>query len=382
MTAAVRFLIVAGEESGEIYGARLMREIKAVMPDAEFHGVGGDRMVGEGLRLIQHCRDMASIGVVQMLEKIVYFLGVLSDMRARVKRRDFDAIILIDYPDFNLRIARAGHEAGIPVFYYVCPQFWAWRRYRIRAVKKWIDTMLVILPFEEAFYKERGIDARFIGHPMLDEIDFTKDRAALKREFLPPGCATLVGMLPGSRNSEVGYNLPTLMETADIIKRERPDAGFVLPVAHHLSDAKIRGAVGHRPYVTTVKGRSHDVMAACDLLITKSGTSTLEAAIFAAPMIIVYRSSFFNYWLAKSLVHVEYAGLPNLIAGREIAREFFQSRFVPAIVAAEAVALLSSPERLREKRAEMDAVRRQLGEIGAARRAAAIIASRLNKKEP
>lgn len=378
----MRFLIIAGEESGEIYGARLMREIKAAIPNAEFHGVGGDRMAAEGLRLIQHCKDMASIGVVQMLEKIVYFLGVLNDVRARVKRRDYDAIILIDYPDFNLRVARAGHEAGVPVFYYVCPQFWAWRQYRVRAVKKWVDTMLVILPFEEAFYKERGVNARFVGHPMLDEIDFTKDRAALKREFLPPGCATLAGMLPGSRNSEVDYNLPTLLETADIIKRERPDAGFVLPVANHMSDAKIREAVGQRPYVKIVKGRSHDVMAACDLLITKSGTSTLEAAIFGVPMIIVYRSSSLNYWLAKLLVHVEYAGLPNLIAGREVAKEYFQSRFVPAAVAAEAAALLSSPERLREKRAEMDAVRRQLGETGAAKRAAAIIASRLNKQEP
>lgn len=375
----MRFLIIAGEESGEIYGARLMREIKAVMPDAEFHGVGGDRMVAQGLRLIQHCKDMASIGVVQMLEKIVYFLGVLNDLRGRVKRRDYDAIILIDYPDFNLRVARAGHEAGVPVFYYVCPQFWAWRRYRIRAVQKWVDTMLVILPFEEAFYKERGIHARFIGHPMLDEIDFAKDRAALKREFLPPGCATLVGMMPGSRNSEVAYNLPTLLETADIIKRERPDTGFILPVANHMSDAKIREAVGERTYVKVVKGRSHDVMAACDLLITKSGTSTLEAAIFGAPMIIVYRSSYINYWLAKPLVHVEYAGLPNLIAGREIAKEFFQMRFIPAVVAAEAVTLLSSPELLREKRAEMDAVRRQLGDLGAAARAAAIIASRLKK---
>ena len=382
MTATMRFLIIAGEESGEIYGARLMREIKAVMPDAEFHGVGGDRMVSEGLHLIQHCKDMASIGVVQLLERIGYFLGVLLDMRARVKRHEFDAIILIDYPDFNLRIARAGHAAGVPVFYYVCPQFWAWRRYRIRAVKKWVDAMLVILPFEEAFYKERGIDARFIGHPMLDEIDLAKDRAALKREFLPPGCAMLVGMMPGSRKSEVGYNLPALLETADIIKRERPDAGFILPVANHMSDAKIREAVGERAYVKIVKGRSHDVMAACDLLITKSGTSTLEAAIFGAPMVIVYRSSAINYWLAKLLVHVEYAGLPNLIAGREVAKEFFQSRFVPATVAAEVVGLLASPERLREKRDEMEAIRRQLGETGAAKRAAAMIASRLNKKEP
>ncbi len=379
MTAAMKFLIIAGEESGEIYGARLMREIKMVMPDAEFHGVGGDRMVAEGLHIIQHCRDMASIGLVQMLEKIGYFLRVFLDIRARVKQREYDAIILIDYPDFNLRVARAGHMAGVPVFYYVCPQFWAWRQYRIKAVQKWVDTMMVILPFEETFYKGRGIDARFIGHPMLDEIDFAKDRPALKRELLPPGCATMVGILPGSRKSEIGHNLPTLIESIDIIKRERPDAGFVLPVAHHMSEEKIRGMVGQRPYVNIVKGRSHDVMAACDLLITKSGTSTLEAAIYGAPMVIVYRTSTLNYHLVMQLVTISFGGLPNLIAGREIAKELYQMNFTPEAVSGEALALLSSPERLREKRAEMDAVRHQLGDTGAAKRAAAIITSRLNR---
>ncbi len=376
----MKFLIIAGEDSGEIYGARLMRELKMIMPDAEFHGVGGDRMAVEGLHIIQHCRDMASIGLVQMLEKIGFFLSVFIDIRARVKRREYDAIILIDYPDFNLRVARAGHKAGVPVFYYVCPQFWAWRQYRIKAVQKWVDTMMVILPFEEAFYKKRGIDARFIGHPMLDEIDFGKDRPALKRELMPAGCTTMVGILPGSRNSEVGHNLPTLLEAADIIRRERPDVGFVLPVAHHIPDERIRAMAGQRPYVNIVKGRSHDVMASCDLLITKSGTSTLEAAIYGAPSIIVYRISAASYWFVKLLVDVKYAGLPNVIAEREIAKELLQKNFTAKAVSAEALVVLASPERLGEKRAAMDAVRRQLGDTGAAKRAASIIASRLNKQ--
>ncbi len=377
----MRFLIIAGEESGEIYGARLMRELRLLIPGAEFHGVGGERMAAEGLRLIQHCRDMASIGVVQMLEKLSFFLDVLKDMRARIARREYDAIILIDYPDFNLRIAKAGHAAGIPVFYYVCPQFWAWRRYRIASVKKWVDAMLVIFPFEEEFYRKRGINARFVGHPMMDEVDLGKDRIALKKEFLPRQCDTLVGILPGSRNSEVKSILMPLLEAADLIHKERPGTGFVLPVASHIAETRIRGAVGNRPYVHIVKGRSHDVMAASDLLITKSGTSTLEGAIYEAPMVIVYRSSFASYWLAKLLVHVKYAGLPNLIAGREVAKEYLQHAFTPAAVAGEALGLLGSPERMASAKAAMASVHAKLGSAGAAARAAGIIADKLKQKQ-
>lgn len=375
----MRFLIIAGEESGEIYGARLMRELKAVIPGAQFSGVGGDRMAGEGLRIIQHCRDMASIGLAQMLEKIGFFIGVLNGLRAKIRGGEYDAVILIDYPDFNLRIARAAHESGLPVFYYVCPQFWAWRSYRINAVKRWVTRMFVLFPFEEALYRERGIDAHFLGHPMLDEIDFQKNRAVLRAEFLSPGSQTLIGLMPGSRASEVDKMLPPLLETARRISEEMPGTSFIIPAASHISAGNIRKAAAGAANIKVVAGKSHDVMAACDYLITKSGTSTLEAAIFGAPMSIVYRANFFSFWLAKILVKVKYAGLPNLVAGREIAREFLQHGFVPCKVARHALDTLNDPGRLQQARESMAEVRAKLGRPGAAARAAKMIAQKLQK---
>ena len=370
-------MVIAGEESGEIYGARLMREIKKLAPTATFSGVGGDRMAAEGFNILYHCRDMASIGVVQMLEKLSFFLGALKDIRARVSSGEFDAVILIDYPDFNLQVAKTAYRAGVPVFYYVCPQFWVWRRYRIKSVQKWVDTMLVILPFEEEFYRERGVDARFIGHPMLDEISPPRDRSALRSRFMAGSAGTLIGLLPGSRTSEVNAMLEPMLGTADAIHDEKPDTSFVIPVAPHIPRNEIEQAIGGRPYVKAVSGNSHDVMAASVLLITKSGTSTLEAAIVGTPMIIIYRLPFFSYWLARLLAHVKYVGLPNLIADREVAREFLQRDVKPAAVARAALELLNDPEKMERARKDMRDIRTKLGDSGAPRRAAGVILDRL-----
>ncbi|GMT42058.1 MAG: lipid-A-disaccharide synthase [bacterium] len=372
----MRFLIVAGEESGEIYGARLMREIKTQKPGAEFCGIGGDRMAAEGLKVIRHCREMESIGVVSLLKNFSLFITALNEIRKLVREKRCDAVVLIDYPDFNLRVARAAYESGVPVFYYVCPQFWAWRQYRIRSVRKWVDTMLVALPFEEDFYKERGANARFIGHPMLDEMEIPQDREKLKNDFLTTGQKTLIGLLPGSRAGEVNAILERLVKTADIINREKPDAGFVIPAAPHIETQQIAEVIRGRSYMKVIKGGSHRLMTACDLLITKSGTSTLEGAIAGTPMVIVYNASFFSYWLAKPLVNVKYAGLPNIIAGREIAREFFQYDFTPLRVAKAALEILDSPTAMERARAAMNEVRAKLGEKGAAKRAAEIILNR------
>lgn len=368
---------MAGEESGEIYGARLMRELKVLKPDAQFCGMGGDRMVAEGLRIIRHCRDMESIGVAQMLKKLSFYTAALNETVALVKEKKIDAVILIDYPDFNLRVARAASEAGLPVFYYVCPQFWAWRSYRIRAIKKWVDTMLVILPFEEDFYKKRKVKALFVGHPMLDEMEIPPDRESLKKELLPKNADTLVGLFPGSRNSEVDAILGRLLETADRIHAQKTSVGFVIPIAPNIASHKVKKAVKGRSYVKVIKGCSHRVMLASELVITKSGTSTIEGVIAGAPMLIVYYSSFFSYWLAKLLVHVRYAGLPNLIAGREVAREFFQHHFLPARVATAALEILDNPREMEKARSAMAGIRAKLGEKGAAKRAAKIIFERL-----
>lgn len=373
----MRFLIVAGEESGEIYGARLIREIKQILPDAKFSGIGGDRMAAEGFHIHHHCSEMASIGLVSMLKKISFFLGALGEIRARIKQKEYDAVILIDYPDFNLRVAKEAFASNVPVFYYVCPQFWAWRRYRVRSLKKWVDTMMVVLPFEEEFYKKRGANARFIGHPLLDEMNLDVNRQELKKKLSPGKSDTLIGLLPGSRKSEVIDMLGRLLESADIIHSAEPGVSFAIPVASHIPMESVRDAVGTRDYIKLLEGGSHNLMAASDMLITKSGTSTLEAAIFGTPMIIVYSSSFVSYWLVRLLVYVKYAGLPNLVAGKEIAPEFIQSGFKPARVAAAALDFLKNPDKMQKARDDMQDVRKKLGEKGATARAARIITERL-----
>jgi len=378
----MRFLIIAGEVSGEVYGARLMREIKRLIPRAVFTGIGGDRMRGEGLEMLYHCRDMAAIGVMQMLEKSGFFIGALKCVRGMVREKRFDAIILVDYPGFNIRIARAGRESGIPVFYYVLPQIWAWREYRIHALKKNVDTLMAALPFEKEFYASHGVNVHFVGHPMLDEMPPPPDREALRAELLPPGCETLIGLLPGSRSSEVRDMTKPLVETADRIRQKIPSAGFVIPAAPHIPTDFIKSVVAGRDYIKTVAGRSREVMAASDLVITKSGTATLEAALFGTPMVIVYCSSHVSFWLAKLLAKVKYAGLPNIIAGREVAREMFQYDFTPEKVAEHAVGLLTDPAVLETARNGMESVRAKIGQKGAAGRAAAIIYGRLKELNP
>ena len=373
----MKFLIIAGEVSGEVYGAHLIREIKKILPDAQFSGIGGDRMAAEGFHIHHHCSEMASIGLVHMLKKISFFLGVLGEIRARIKLKEYDAVILIDYPDFNLRVAKEAFASKVPVFYYVCPQFWAWRRYRVRAVKKWVDTMMVVLPFEEEFYKKRGVNAQFIGHPLLDEMDLDVDREGLKKTLLPEKSDTLIGLLPGSRKNEVSEMLGRFLETADIIHAAKPNVGFAIPVASHVPMGPVREAVGQRGYIKLLEGSSHKLMAASDLLITKSGTSTLEAALFGTPMIIVYSSSFVSFLLVRLLVQVKYAGLPNLVAEKEIAPEFIQSDFEPSKVAEAALDFLKNPDKLQKARDDMQEVRKKLGEKGAVSRAAKIITQRL-----
>ncbi len=373
----MKFFIAAGEESGEIYGARLIKEIKKLHPDAEFTGLGGDRMMKEGLRLLYHCRDLAAIGLVDILRKIAYFKSVIDGLKNIIREGGYDAVILIDAPELNFRIGKAAHEAGIPVFYYVCPQLWSWRTYRVNSVRQWADTMLVILPFEEEFYRKHNVNVRFVGHPMIEEINPPDDRDGLRREFMPDSSKKLVGLLPGSRNAEITHILPRLIETADIVYTRRRDVGFVMPIARGLDISRVREQVGQREFINIVRGRSHDVMAASDMLITKSGTSTLEAALIGVPMIIVYRASFLSYWFAKLLAHVKLAGLPNLIAGKEIATEYLQHAFRPEAVAGEALALIGDDELLKRKKEELADVRRQCGEKGAAGNAAEYIVERI-----
>ncbi len=368
----MKFFISAGEESGEIYGARLAAEFKKLNPDVELAGIGGDRMKAEGVKIFHHVREMAAIGLIDILKKIFFFKKVLGEIKENIEKEEYDALILIDAPELNFRIGKFAYGAGVPVFYYVCPQLWAWRTYRANSLKSWVDTMLVLFPFEVGFYRQCGVKAEFLGHPMLDEIK-SYDRESLRSELMPADCKKIVGLLPGSRNAEIEHILKPELEAADIIHSKMDDVGFVIPVAGSLDERKVLKAVGDRSYIKVIKGRSHEVMAASDMLITKSGTSTLEGAIFGVPMVIVYRGPFISYWFARILAHVEFIGLPNIIAGKKVATEYLQSDFKAGDVAKEVLGLLSDEAKLIEKREALKEVRQKLGKAGAAKRAAIYI---------
>jgi lipid-A-disaccharide synthase len=259
------------------------------------------------------------------------------------------------------------------------PQVWAWRRSRVKALKKYVDTLICTLPFEPEFYAGYEVKTHFVGHPMLDEISPPVDASSLKRYFLPPGCVTLIGLLPGSRNGEVKEILPTLLMTADVIRSKMPQVGFIIPIAPNLNDNFIRTAIGDRKYIATVSGRSHDVMSCADFIITKSGTSTLETALFDVPAAVVYKAQFLSYWSAIYIVNLKTAALPNLIAGKDVVREFYQYEFIPENVANHVLEMLGSQSMISERKKWMEIVRQKLGEKGAAKRAATIIINRMKE---
>ena len=375
----MRYFIIAAEESAEIYGARLVKEIKKKDDYATFEGIGGDRMQKEGVKLMYKAHELALIGVVDIFKKIFFVRKVLSEIKARLKKGEIDAIILLDAPELNFRVGKFAHSVGIPVFYYVCPQLWAWRSYRAKSMRKWVDTALVIFPFEEEFYKEYGIRTKFVGHPMLDEIIPDVNRETLRADLMHSNTKKLIGLMPGSRMSEVRSILNPLIEVADLIRAKRPDVSFVIPVAPHMPQAEILASVGPRDFIKVIKGGSHKVMAANDFLITKSGTSTLEAAIVGTPMIIVYKTASLSYIIPKLMANVRFAGLPNLIADREIAIEYLQRDFKPEYVAETALEFLANQLTLEKKRHEMEEVKKALGEPGAAERAAEYIIERVKE---
>lgn len=374
-----KFLIIAGEESGDIYAATLIKRLKSLRPDLTVEGIGGDRFRKAGGKTLYDIADIASVGLGAAFLTLSYLIKVFADLKGKIIAGEYDAIILIDFPDFNLRIAKVADASGAPVFYYVCPQFWAWRRYRIKAVRKWVDMMIVILPFESDFYKGYGVDARFFGHPILDELPPIEDRKALRQEFGASSNDILLGILPGSRKGEVTKMLPDMLRAVKLVGK-RVAVIPVIACADSIDDKIIKSVAKEEDVeVSVVKGRTWEVMNAADFLICKSGTSTLQAAIAKTPMVVVYRGDWFTYLLAKALVHISWVALPNLIAEREIVPELLQGMATPENIAETTLKLLTDDQKLSEMKVELATVRGQLGEPGAPAMAATAILDFLDR---
>jgi lipid-A-disaccharide synthase len=359
-------MIVAGEASGDIYGADLVHQALLLDPGLRFFGIGGVRMREAGVATLVDSADMAVMGLVE----VISHFGVISAAFKKLKRILQDdppeLLILIDYPGFNLRLANAAKKAGVKVLYYISPKVWAWKAGRVRTIAACVDHIAVIFPFEVPLYEEAGVPVTFVGHPLLDLVNVSMKRDDAAASFgLDPSRKT-VGLFPGSRRNEIERILPTILDSARCVQQQFPDVQFVLPLASTLQDGDIlpQLAASGIPAIIT-RERIHDLIRACDAVISVSGTVTLEIALIGTPMVIIYKLAPLTYTLAKRLVKVEHIGLCNIVAGETVVKELIQDEATPARISEEIEKILGNVLYANEIRQKLSAVRSQLIRGGA-----------------
>lgn len=361
-------VLVAGEASGDQHGARLARELTALSTDITISGIGGPKMEAAGVELLHRSEDLALVGVAEVLPKLRVILGAIRGMKRHMKRTRPDVVILVDFPDFNFRVGKAAKKLGLKVLYYISPQVWAWRPKRARKMASFVNHLACVFPFEPEFFKINApqLPVSFVGHPLLDIPPQQWD------EPLPvPQEAELVGLLPGSRMSEISRLLPLLLASAKRMREQRPGLHFVLPLAPGLRREQVEPYLQNTPRgLTVLAGRARQVMEQAKLLLVASGTATLQAALAGTPGVVVYKTGGFNYAVARSLIKVEYIAMPNLIAGRELMPELIQGEATPEKVAAQALSLLADDQRRGQVIQGLNEVRAKLGGPGASRRVA------------
>jgi len=372
-SACTRVLVSCGEPSGDLYAGDLVRHLREKVGPLDVFGLGGNRVQEEGGTLIAHVRDLAVVGLLEVLKHLRRLRSVFRAVLAEVDRERPAVAVLVDYAEFNLRLARELKGRGVPVVYYVSPQVWAWRRGRLRAIRERVTRMVVIFPFEEPLYREAGVPVTFVGHPLVDLARPAEDRAAfLAAQGLDPG-RPVVAVLPGSRPQEVAHNLPPIAGGLRLLGERRAALQFALAVAPSL-DPRLLDRDLEGLSVTRVAGRTHALLSASSAGIVASGTATVEAALMDLLSVVVYRLSPLTYALGRPFVRVPHYAMANLIAGREVFKELIQSDFRPEGVAREVVFLLDDPVRRQDVMDGLRMVRSRLGPPGASDRASAVVA--------
>jgi len=363
-------MLSCGEPSGDLYAGALMRELRALDPAIQVRGLGGPEFAAAGGELLEDYRGLSVTGLTAPIGKLALYFATLRRLVQSARRDPPDALIAVDFPDFNFFLARGIKRLGIPVVYYISPQLWAWRRGRMKTMRRIADLVMVIFPFEERIYRDAGVPVTFVGHPLVDlatrsvKADFT-ERHGLSAD------APIVAILPGSRPNEVKAILPDLVVAAERIRAQIPEVQFIVARAPSLDD-RLFDLVGSRRLdrLVLVEGETDAALSAADLALTASGTATVQAAIHDTPMVIVYRVSPLTYHVVRRLVMVDTIGMVNLIAGEKIVPELIQRDFTPEAVAAEAMSVLTDSARRARVHEGLARVRERLGGSGASRRAA------------
>ena len=372
-------LIIAGEVSGDMHGAALIHELKKIDRNIEFFGIGGNLMKNEETYLLYHINRMAFLGFVEVVQHIPFVKHVQSELIDMVHGRNIKTIILIDYPGFNLDIAEKLRRLDVKIIYYISPQVWAWGKNRINKIKCLVDKMIVVFPFEKEIYQKAGVNVEYVGHPLMDIInDHTfMDKSELFNNYALDSSKDILLVMPGSRKQEVEKIFPASINAAGKIAEEF-NMQIVINASENISERFLRHLTKNRNY-TVIKGHTYDLMKYAKFGIIKSGTSTLEAALFQLPMVIVYKTSGLNYFIGKRLIKVKNVGMPNIILNETVVPELIQSDATPKLIFEKSKEILSNPTLYESIKKKLGGVREKFGENGASKKAAKIIFEMMNE---
>jgi lipid-A-disaccharide synthase len=363
-------LIVAGEASGDLHGSSVVKAVRGLDPEIHVYAMGSEQMRRAGAEILIDSSRLAVVGISEVWGRMRGLLKAYWNLKRVIKKNRPDLLILIDFPDFNLSLARVARRTGVPVLYYISPQVWAWRSGRVKKIARRVDKMAVIFPFEVPIYQKAGLDAEFVGHPLLDVFASTEEGGPSPnhsewRDGL------IIALLPGSREREIQSLLPEMVRAAEIISRQKPGAKFILPAAPSVNVQELKKFL--RPQsisISVVEGPAHKAIVPAAMVIVASGTATLEAAILGKPMVIVYQLSLLSYWIGKAMVKMDWVGLVNIVAEKKVVPELLQEEARGERIAAEALRILDEETYRKDMVEELAQVRKKLGNPGAAERVA------------
>lgn len=361
-----RVMISAGEASGDMHAANVVKALQQQDNSIEVYGMGGEHLRQAGVDLLVDCTDIAVMGIVEVLLKYRSIMKALNILKESLRQDPPDLLIVVDYQEFNNKLAEAAKELGIKVLFYIGPQVWAWRQHRVHQMGKRVDMMAVILPFEENFYRNADVPVRFVGNPLADEVKPNKNKQSCLLEYGLDANKPVIGLLPGSRRSEIKRILPLQLAAADILHQQKPNLQFVLPIASTLSEEAFKADLQKYSHlnVKLVKDLSYNVMQCCDAIIAASGTATLEIALMGIPNCITYKIAHLSYAILKHMVKIEHIGLVNIVAEKGIVKEFLQYEAKPALIAEEIMQILDNTAYRTTMVNELNAVRDKLGKSG------------------
>jgi lipid-A-disaccharide synthase len=363
-----KVLIIAGEVSGDLHASAFVREVRRFDPEIEFVGMGGEELRRQGVSIVVPSEELAVVGLTEVLPKIGKVLAAWKKLGALLENGEIRAVVLVDFPDFNLRIARKAYHLGIPVFYYISPQVWAWRPGRVASIARYVRKMAVVFPFEVDFYRSHGVSVEFVGHPLVERVRATEDRWTFLTRYGLDSNKRVIALMPGSRMSEIRRLLKPMLGAAERLWKEEGITQFLLPLASGISRSDCDPWLSALSIpVTVVEGETYNAIGASDVVVVASGTATLETALLARPMVVVYKTSWLTYGMGRILVEVPFIAMPNLILGRSLVPELLQGEVTAERIALEVASILAGwrsdiveglgeiPHRLGERRASEQA---------------------------